>query len=265
MMKLSLVSPEPYSAADGLARVRIGGLPIIVLDRAQTAQMMCDAARTHSRNDRPLYHASANVEVLAQCFLNPQLVSFFGHADRISADGHLLVAASRFLCRYPLPECVETAELFYAVAERAEAEKLSFYMLGGTDAENALGVENLQQRYPKLEIAGGSPGDLDDRAMSKKIIEINELRPDILWLDMDVLTAQRFMLTHGHALRGVGVIKTADGILEILSGSKEQAPRWMRMAGLEWLWRFEREPRRLLWQTVVANPVAVYLMAHASS
>jgi N-acetylglucosaminyldiphosphoundecaprenol N-acetyl-beta-D-mannosaminyltransferase len=32
---------------------------------------------------------------------------------------------------------------------------------------------------------------------------------------------------------------------DFLSGNKPQAPRWMRSAGLEWLFRLATEPRRL--------------------
>jgi len=49
------------------------------------------------------------------------------------------------------------------------------------------------------------------------------------------------------------------GSLDIISGHKKRAPMWMQRAGLEWLYRTIKEPRRLprlaalpkiLWMTV---------------
>ena len=44
------------------------------------------------------------------------------------------------------------------------------------------------------------------------------------------------------------------------SGAYARAPRWMQAAGLEWLHRLIREPKRLFWRYAVTNPVAIFLL-----
>lgn len=250
-------------AAPGARSVRftnVGGLPIAVLDRNETARMMCDAARARSRGGRPLYLTSANGEVLARCFLDKAMEKLFLQADQIAADGQPMVLASRFLSREALPERVATTDLFHDVARLAEAEGLSFYMLGASKAENDRAVAAARRLYPDLIIAGHSDGYLKPEEIDDRIAEINALRPDILWLAMGVPLEQQFMAEHGHKLTGVGVVKTSGGLFNFLSGKNKRAPGIMQKLGLEWLWRIFQEPRRLVWRYSVTNPVALWAM-----
>ncbi len=46
---------------------------------------------------------------------------------------------------------------------------------------------------------------------------------------------------------------------DFLSGTKPQAPRWVQRNGLEWLYRFVHEPRRL-WKRYIQYPRFVMLV-----
>lgn len=245
--------------------VTVGGLPIAVLDRAATAHMMCEAARNRPRGGRPLYLTSANGEVLARCWRDAEMASLFHEADQIAADGQPMVTASRYLCRQKLPERVATTDLFHDVAELAQAQGLGFYMLGASAHENARAVAAVRKLYPELRIVGHCHGYLRGEELERKLIEIDALEPDILWLAMGVPHEQVFMREHGHRLGNVGVVKTSGGLFNFLSGKNARAPRWMQDRGLEWLWRIFQEPRRLFWRYLVTNPVAIYAMIRNSS
>ena len=54
-------------------------------------------------------------------------------------------------------------------------------------------------------------------------------------------------------LLGVG------GAFEIYAGLAKRAPQWMCRAGLEWLFRFSQEPRRLFKRYAVTNTYFVCL------
>lgn len=237
----------------------LGGLPIAALDRRQTARMMCDAARTRARGGRPLYLTSANGEVLARCFRDKEMKRLFLLADQIAADGQPMVTISR-LGRIALPERVATTDLFHDVAAIAQAEGLSFYLLGATEAENAAALADVVRLYPGLKIAGAHHGYAGGEALDALIAGINAAQPDILWLAMGVPHEQRFMAEHGEKLDRVGVVKTSGGLFNFLSGKNRRAPQWMQKAGLEWLFRIGQEPRRLVWRYLVTNPVALYAM-----
>ena len=102
-------------------------------------------------------------------------------------------------------------------------------------------------------------------AISQAIDEINNLAPDYLWVALGVPSEQAFVAEFAPLLSNVGIIKTAGGLFNFLSGSRRRAPKWMQDAGLEWAWRIWLEPRRLFWRYLTTNPRALYLLLNQSS
>lgn len=247
-----------------LPAVTVGGLPIKVAWRAETAALMLRVSRHRSGRAKPPFFTSANGEVLARVHRDPAVAALFGEADHIVADGQALVLASRLVCREPLPERVATTDLFHDVARLAQESGQSFYLFGASEDEIQRAVANVRRLYPRLAVTGACHGYLQGRELELKLDEINTLAPDILWLGLGVPREQRFVVEHGPRLTNVGLIKTAGGLFNFLSGRNRRAPAWMQQAGIEWLWRICLEPRRLFWRYLSTNPLALYLIATRS-
>ena len=245
-------------------RVTLGGLRLAVLDMEQTANFMIAAVSRQRRATRPLYLTSANGEVLSRCATEPVTARLFRSADLISADGQPLVTVSRLRSRTPLPQRVATTDLFHVVARKAQVAGLTFYLLGANERENAAAVTNVRRIYPNLKIVGHCHGYLRGEALRAKVVEINGLAPDYLWIGLGVPYEQAFVEQFTPLLPDVGVIKTAGGLFDHLSGSRRRAPHWMQHLGLEWSWRVLLEPRRLLWRYLTTSPRALYLLLHRS-
>jgi len=256
----------PEFAPDLLAnvpRIWLGGLPIALLDRAATADLMIAAAQSPARHDRPLIMTSANGEVISRCRIDPAVAAMFARADLISADGQPLVLASRWLGGPPLRERVATTDLFDDVAQRAERLGVSFYLFGASEEENRRACEQARARFPRLTIVGRSHGYLDGAALERRVAEIDALAPDILWVALGVPREQEFCLRFARRLRGVRVIKTSGGLFNFLSGSRTRAPEWMQRMSLEWAFRVAQEPRRLFARYALTSPHAIYLLARS--
>ncbi len=242
--------------------VTIGGLPIAVIDRARSAQLMVDAALARRNvQTRPLIFTSANGQVLSLCARNSAIRDMFLAADLIHADGMPLVFASRLFCRTPLPERVATTDLFHDAARVAAQRGARFFLLGGTDTIIEQAVQRIRALYPDLELVGFRDGYLRSGEEEARIIDdINNARPDILWLGLGVPREQEFALRHRDRLCGVGLIKTSGGLFDFLSGKNSRAPAWMQLFGLEWAYRIYLEPRRLGGRYLVTNPHAALLL-----
>jgi exopolysaccharide biosynthesis WecB/TagA/CpsF family protein len=253
-------NPVGRAATAKVPRISLGGLRLAVLDIEQTANFMIEMVFPERRVNRPLYLTSANGEVLARCSTEPMTGRLFRAADLINADGQPLVAVSRFRSSTPLPERVATTDLFHVVARKAQAARLTFYMFGADEEENAAAVANIRKMYPDLKIVGRSHGYLRGDALRAKVDEINMLAPDYLWVALGVPYEQSFVEEFTPRLTNVGIIKTAGGLFNFLSGSRVRAPGWMQTAGLEWVWRIWLEPRRLFWRYLSTNPRALFLL-----
>jgi N-acetylglucosaminyldiphosphoundecaprenol N-acetyl-beta-D-mannosaminyltransferase len=239
----------------------IGGQPIPVIDRAQSAQLMIDIAAARRNSNQPaLVFTSANGQVLSLCAQDSAVRKLFTDADVVHADGMPLVFASRWLCRKPLPERVATTDLFHDVARLAEVRGTTFYLLGATDETVELAVRRALSLYPRLRIRGYHSGYFSSDQEPGIIADINAARPDILWVGMGAPREQLFAMRNRRALRGVGIIKTAGGLFDFLSGRARRAPDWMQAAGLEWAYRTFLEPQRLARRYLMTNPHALFLL-----
>ncbi len=242
--------------------VSIGNLSVDSLGLDETADAFVDFCLSAERESAmwPLYSTSLNGQVISLCARDPRIAEMIGAADSITPDGQPMVMLSRFLARSPLQERIATTDLFPAVAARAAAAGLTFYFLGGSERVNRRAVEAMRRRYPGLMIVGRRHGYFS--RVEEPIIcrEIAELSPDILWISLGCPLEQEFVSRNLHRLGGVGIIKTAGGLLDFLSGEKARAPGWMQRMGLEWLFRALLEPRRLGWRYMTTNPHALYVM-----
>jgi N-acetylglucosaminyldiphosphoundecaprenol N-acetyl-beta-D-mannosaminyltransferase len=251
----------PQLTLEGLPRVMIGGLPIAVIDRARSAELMIElAVARRGSGEPPLYVTSANGQVLSLCAADPEMRRLFLASPLIHADGMPLVFASRWKCRTALPERVATTDLFHDVAKVAIGRKVSFYMLGGTPEALRKAVDNVRRLYPGLILAGSRHGYFRPEEEDRIIADIQAVRPDILWVAMGAPLEQQFTMRNLERLTKVGVIKTSGGLFDFLSGERSRAPAWMQRTGLEWLYRMLLEPRRLLVRYALTNPHAAYLL-----
>jgi N-acetylglucosaminyldiphosphoundecaprenol N-acetyl-beta-D-mannosaminyltransferase len=243
-------------------RIRLGGLPVVVVNRQDSATVMIDEALKRRHLWRyPAFLTSANGEVTYRCAMNEIERSLFLQADAIHADGMPHVFVSRIRCEVSLPERVATTDLFYDVVREAEARGATMFMLGANEASNDRAAQLVKDKFPRLKLVGRRHGYFtsDD----EEIVvcgQIAALAPDILWVSMGVPREQEFIVRHRHRLTSVGIIKTSGGLFDFLSGSKRRAPAWMQNAGLEWLWRAWLEPKRLGWRYLKTNPYALYLL-----
>src|SRR5258708_29230626 len=211
-------APAPSGRLDIPIEI-VGGLPIAVMSRAQSAQLMIDIAAARRNRDQPaLVFTSANGQVISMCAQDADVRNLFMDADVIHADGMPMVFASRWLCRRPLPERVATTDLFHDVAKLAEARGTTFYMLGATDATIELAVQRALSLYPRLRICGHHSGYFNREQEPEVVAKINAAAPDILWIGMGVPRELRFAARNRRQLRRVGIIKTSGGLFDFLSG-----------------------------------------------
>jgi exopolysaccharide biosynthesis WecB/TagA/CpsF family protein len=171
-----------------------------------------------------------------------------------------MVFASRLLSATPLPERVATTDLVHDVMRLSAAAGIRSFLLGATPQVNARAIENLRRLYPDLPEIGGHHGYFSAEEEGGILDLVDDFAPDVLWLGLGVPKEQAFVLRNRDRLRRVGVIKTAGGLFDFLSGRRMRAPRPLQLLGFEWAWRMMLEPRRLGPRYLATNLVALRLL-----
>jgi N-acetylglucosaminyldiphosphoundecaprenol N-acetyl-beta-D-mannosaminyltransferase len=246
------------SAYRNYREVMVGGLRTACVSREQMTKLMvgdCLAARQFPRSPKLVF--AANGHAISMAVTNSAFRRSFRQATIVHADGQPVVFASRLLTRSPIPERSATTDFIYDAAGAARDAGLRFFLLGGSEDVNARCAEELVRRYPGLVIAGRRNGYFaaDDEAAICEAI--NSAKADVVWVGLGVPFEYDFCARNKARLKA-GWIVTSGGCFNFVSGDYARAPRWMQRAGLEWLYRLAREPKRLFWRYAITNPLALF-------
>lgn len=244
------------------ATVTVGGIPILPLARVDWAHLMVRTCLTVRETPAAgcFVVFSANGQVVALSRRDRSYRDLLRQADAIDADGQPMVIASRIFLRDPLPERTATTDLFHDAAQAACRHGLRFYLLGATAENIEIAVAAISRRYPALQIAGWRNGyfaEADEAAICADIVAAST---DVLWVGLGVPRQEAFVVRNRHRLRGVGWVKTCGGLFDYFHPSSRRAPLWMQKAGLEWLFRAAREPKKYLWRYATTNGAALWLL-----
>ena len=250
----------PGPANDAMGEVSVGGLKTACLSRQGLSRLMltdCLAAREIPGHHPKLVFAT-NGHAIATAARDATFRAVFGQADIVHADGQAAVFASR-LTATPIPERSATTDFIHDAAEVAAMHGLRFFLLGATEEANAKAAEILKATYPGLQIVGRRHGYFGLDEEDEVCDEINLTKPDVIWVGLSVPREYEFAVRNKQRL-GAGWLVTCGGCYNFITGAYARAPRWMQAAGLEWLHRLIREPKRLFWRYAVTNPVAIFLL-----
>jgi len=148
-------------------------------------------------------------------------------------------------------------DLFPHICERAAADGLKLYLLGGAPEIAQRTAQNMLQRFPGLQIVGCRDGFFGAEQTDEVIAEINSSEADLLLVGMGAPRQERWLSDHAARLTpraGIGV----GGLFDYYSGDVARAPLWLRELGLEWIWRIVQQPGDKWRRYVLGNPVFLW-------
>jgi len=237
------------------SKIRIMGIPIDGLKQKD----FLETAKEAIRSTRKILFTTANAHAIVEAQKNPDFFAHFQQADYILPDGILPVWAGRLLGS-DIPERVAGPDFTEAFLAMAEKERFSVLFLGATDETLNKIKENCLKKHPQLLISGFiSPpfGEWDQETNNWIIEKINSARPDALFVGMTA-PKQELWLSKNFDELNVKFLMGVGAAFDYLAGNKKRAPYWLGQAGLEWLPRLLREPRRL-WRRNLDSAVFIYL------
>ena len=117
----------------------------------------------------------------------------------------------------------------------------------------------LQRLAPRARIVGSHAPPYrpltpdEDEAV---IAQINDCRPDIVWVGLSTPKQELWMAEHRDRL-AAPVLIGVGAAFDFSAGLRRRAPRAFQSTGLEWLFRLIQEPRRLAHRYLRNNPAFV--------
>jgi N-acetylglucosaminyldiphosphoundecaprenol N-acetyl-beta-D-mannosaminyltransferase len=207
------------------------------------------------------YVCVATVNQVMEAYDSPEFLGVMNGADLVTPDGMPLVWGLRLLGHKEATR-VYGPDLTPILLERAAAEGFPVGFYGGAPEVLERLVQVVTGRFPALQVAYAySPPfrPLTREEDERVVAEINASGARIVFIGLNSPKQDYWMAAH--RCRVQAVMLGVGAAFDFLAGAKAQAPRWMMRIGMEWLFRFATEPRRLWKRYLKHNPRFVVLFA----
>lgn len=193
------------------------------------------------------YVVTPNVDHIVKLENDSEFLEVYNNADLVLTDGMPLVWISKFL-KTPIKEKVSGSDLFPKVCKLADEKGYSIFLLGAAEGIAIKAAENLKNKYKNLNIVGTfspSYGFEKSKSEIEEIIKkVNEAKPDILAVGLGAPKQEKFIYKYKNKLN-VPISLAVGASIDFEAGNIERAPKWMQKSGLEWFYRFLKEPKRM--------------------
>jgi len=244
-------SQPPRSPADPPKRVRLDQVWLDAMDTDEAISQILQ--RVRQRQGGTVYFV--NPHTVLQAGEIPALREQLAHGDLVLADGIGLQIAAHLL-QESLPANVNGTDLIPELLLELAQRGLPLALIGGAPGV-ALEASRRWSRLAPVELRGVLDGFQSPANYEEFVRDLCARGPCVVLVGMGTPYQEDFV---HHYLRGqpgvVGI--TVGGLFDFASGRVPRAPMAWRQLGLEWAWRFIKEPKRLGQRYLIGNPKFLY-------
>lgn len=179
------------------------------------------------------------------------------NCDALVPDGMSIVkACSMVNAKYKPQMRIAGWDLFTYEMDHLNGVGGKVLFLGSTDDVLSKIKVKASEMYPNIEVVSYSPPykDVFSPEDNKRMIDfINDVNPDLLWIGMTAPKQEKWIYQHWKALSIHCHCGAIGAVFDFFAGTTSRAPLFMQQHGLEWLYRFMKEPRRLWKRYIIGN------------
>lgn len=231
--------------SEDIKRIRILDVPV---DMVNYEQAMGRFREFMDREGCDLI-VTPNSEIVVNAGKDAELKRLIEEASMVIPDGIGLVYASKIL-KEPLEERVTGVDFLTRVLAWLEENGKSVFLLGSKPANEErasvaeLAAENMKKRFPRLKVAGTNDGYFREADEADVVERINASGADFLCAALGSPKQEKFIHKYADSFTTVRAAIGVGGTLDVWAGTVKRAPEFYQKHGLEWLYRFVKEPVR---------------------
>ena len=241
------MSKAVIESASGKARAdtpRIFGLQLTLLDREELVRELLEMPQEPAGAKLV---ATINVDHVVTLRTDRRFRQAYDSAWRITADGAPVYLYAR-ASGVRVPERVTGSDLFDSLVRAWDPARHRLYMLVANEQAASRMTQILGQRgfnEQSLTIEVPKFGFEKDEDFNQALTaRIRDKRPTHLVLGVGAPKSEIWAYEHREHL-GDAIILCVGAAIEFTTGLKQRSPKFMQRVGMEWMWRFGTEPRRL--------------------
>ncbi len=170
------------------------------------------------------YITTPNPEIILMTQKDKELLEIINNSYFVVPDGVGLILASKII-RNHLKNRVPGIDLMIEICKLAERLNKSVCLVGLWKEAIVGAISELKKKFPKLIIS-------------------NVNKANIIFVGLGTPKQEKWIKKNYNLLPNAKIFLTVGGAFEMIAGIKKRAPKFLRVLGLEWLWRFLLEPRK---------------------
>lgn len=220
---------------------RLFGIPICTEESRDVVKKLINCALAHGHG----YACVSNVYTLMCAYSDDTFKKIYLESLLTVPDGTPLVWAMNSL-GYNLKKRIRGPDLMLAIVDQGRALGVKHYLFGGRPGSCVKMIDHLTKLFPGVEFSGFEEPPFRFQTVEEERASIEKIKNSgahIVWVGIGSPKQEKWMAKNHEEipciLVGVGAA------FDFFSGRVRQAPVWVRNHGLEWLYRFAREPKRL--------------------
>ena len=206
------------------------------------------------------YVCVLNVHMMIEAQRKPDFKKILKAADIVLPDGKPITWALKIL-KDTNQDRVAGMDIVPDLFRELEKTGEPVFFFGGTSEMLEKTKVFIEGKFPALKIAGCHAPPF--RALTKEeneenIERINNSGAKVIFVVLGCPKQEIWMSVMKERINGVMI--GVGGAIPVVIGDKKRAPLWMQKSGLEWLFRFVQEPKRLFKRYTVTNTWFLYLL-----
>lgn len=235
--------------SNNIEKIKIIGVDISVVNFETAQRYLFD----NFEEARGNYICAANVHTTVTAHENYEYRKIQNSSFMTLPDGKPLSVVGKKRGKNSM-ERVTGPDFLEEILRKTENSEMKHYFYGTTQENLDSFVSVVKQTYPNLKIVGVEPSvfrPLSEQEEDELLERIDESEADFVWIALGAPRQEIFCNKLSGRSNAVWV--AVGGALNVISGVIPRAPQWMQDYGLEWFYRFLKEPKRLFKRYFVTN------------
>ena len=200
---------------------------------------------------KPTQHVVINALKVNLMEDDSELRRIINSCPLINADGASIIWAAKRL-GIPLKERVTGCDLFQELVKVASVKGYKIYLFGAKEEVVTRVKSIFEQKYPGIQIAGYRNGNFTEADEPEIVKNMSESGADMMFVAFSSPKKEYWVNKYLNQLN-IPFVMGVGGSFDIVAGVTERAPVWWQEHGLEWLYRFIQEPRRMWKRYIIGN------------
>lgn len=204
-----------------------------------------------------------NVDHLIKLQKDKDFHNIYNSADYRVCDSQVLMLAAKFLGQ-PLREKISGSDLFPAFYWYYRHDRnVKIFLLGGPPGVAEQARRKINAKVDReLVIDSYCPPfgfEKDEKECQRIVNLINKSGATVLAVGLGAPKQEKWIYDYKDQLENIKTFFAIGATIEFEAGHRQRAPKWVSIAGLEWLFRLLLEPKRL-WKRYLVEDLPFLLL-----